>query len=115
MARGILTPGRATTSDPAEQTTQTSLSRLPTSSVALYQKLLTFWTAEVDKYSAQLDALLASPVESYTFAGGQGTQSAKRRDLEQAQRGLEHAIAQQLYFWRKLYGYNNVNMALRRR
>lgn len=102
-------------SDPNTNAVANPLSRLPRDVNSLYQQQLAFWYAKLTEYQAQITALLVSPVESYTFAGGQGTQSAKRRDLEQAQRGLEHCEARYLYYWRRLNGYGNVSIVLRRR
>ena len=68
-------------------TTQaTPLSRLPTDIYNWYKAQMLIWFNRMTSYQTQIDTLLASPVESYTFSGGQGQQSAKRRDLEQAQR-----------------------------
>jgi hypothetical protein len=66
-------------------------------------------------YEAQLEALLVSPVESYSFSAGEGQQQAKRRDLEQVQRALSHEERMYGYYWKKLNGYGLVNATLRRR
>ena len=100
---------------PVPVTQNTPLSVLPTTIYQQYTTQMNFWQAQMTAYQTQITALLASPVESYTFSGGQGSQSAKRRSLESAQKGLEHAESRYLWYWKKLNGYGNVAMALRRR
>ncbi len=58
---------------------------------------------------------MASPVESYSFSGGEGQQSAKRRSLSELMEAASHAEKMATYYWRKLNGYGNVAMTLRRR
>ena len=103
-------------SDLSQPTTSTMLTRLPADRRAFYQSQLTFFEGLVTLYQTQLQSLLTSPVESYGFASGNGSsQNAKRRAITEVQRGLQWAVNQQNFYWRKLYGYNNVNFALRRR
>jgi hypothetical protein len=89
---------------------------------ALYQSSMNFWYGQMVNYQAQIEALLVDPntglarvVEEYSFQGGQGSQHAKRRDLEQAQRGLQFAEGRYLFYWKRCNGYGNVTMGLRRR
>lgn len=98
---------------PVTQTT--SLSRLPSTKAALYQRMLALWDAQITALTAQLTKLMESPVESYSFSGGEGQQSAKRRDLEQVQSALSRAEKEYQYYWNRLNGYGNMTMTLRRR
>jgi hypothetical protein len=98
---------------PVTQTT--SLSRLPTTIAQLYQARYTFWTAQLALLEAQVAKLMESPVEQYYFAGGDGQQQARRRDLDQVSNALSRAEKMANYYWRKLHGYGNVSMVLRRR
>ncbi len=98
---------------PVTQTT--SLSRLPTTLAQLYQARHEFWAARVTALEAQMATLEASPVESYSFSGGEGQQSAKRRSLSELMEAASHAEKMATYYWRKLHGYGNVAMTLRRR
>ena len=100
---------------PVPVTQHTPLSVLPTDKYNWYKTQMLFWQSQMAAYQAQITALLVSPVESYTFSGGQGSQSAKRRSLESAQKGLEHCESRYNFYWCKLNGYGNVAMALRRR
>ncbi len=102
-------------SDEFPPVTQTGLTRLPTDLRTLYTTQYNYWNTQLTALQTQLTALMASPVESYSFAGGQGNQSAKRRDLEQVQRAVKFAESQVTYYWRKLNGYGIVNVGLRRR
>jgi hypothetical protein len=95
--------------------TTVALSRLPTTLRDFYFAQMTYWQNQLAALQSQLTSLMSSPVESYTFAGGQGTQSAKRRDLDQVQKSVIFAERQYGYYWKKLYGYGNVNLTLRRR
>lgn len=96
-------------------TRTTSLSRLPTTIAQLYQQQLEFWENQMSLLSTQMAKLMETPVESYSFSGGEGQQTAKRRDMKQVQDALSYAEKQYGYYWRKLHGYGNVTMALRRR
>lgn len=102
-------------SDPNANAVTAPLSRLPQSLAQLYQSSLTFWAGQLTQLQAQLASLEASPVESYSFSGGEGQQSAKRRDLDQVMKAVTHAERQYGYYWKKLNGYGNVNLTLRRR
>jgi len=95
--------------------TQNTLSVLPTTVYQLYQQQYSYWTTQLTALQAQLTMLMASPVESYTFSGGEGQQSAKRRDLKQVQDAVIFAERQVGYYFGKLYGRRNTNLTLRRR
>ena len=107
--------GGSTTSDLSQPVTQNTLSVLPTTLYQFYQQQFTYWQNQLSALQAQLTALMASPVESYTFSGGQGSQSAKRRDLKQVQDAVIFAERQYGYYFGKLYGRRNTNLTLRRR
>lgn len=91
------------------------LSRLPTDKATLYLTRLNSINARLTALEAQYDSMMASPVESYTFAGGQGQQSAKRRPLKDVADQIQYWTTQYNYYWNKLNGYGNVTMTLRRR
>jgi hypothetical protein len=115
-ARGsILSREGGSLSDQSQPTTAATLSRLPTTLAQFYQQQLAYWQGQLQALQSQLTMLMASPVESYSFSGGEGQQSAKRRDLQQVQKAVIFAERQYGYYWKKLYGYGNVNMSLRRK
>ena len=91
------------------------LSRLPQTLYQLYTNQLAYWDTQVTALRTQLTSLMSSAVESYGFSGGQGQQSAKRRNLREVQEALTYAERQYGYYWKRLNGYGNVNMTLRRR
>lgn len=109
-------------SDPILTPSRTTLSRLPSDKRAYYLERCTYWKGIVDKAEAALSALLVDPdtgatltLDSYSFAGGNGQQSAKKRDIEAIQRAIAASEKQYGYYYSKLYGTGNVNMQLRRR
>jgi hypothetical protein len=102
-------------SDPNSSAVANPLSRLPSDLYTLYQERLTFWADRITALEAQLVMLEASPVESYSFSGGEGQQTAKRRDLDQVMGAASHAEKMYGYYWKKVNGYGSVNMTLRRR
>jgi len=109
-------------SDPILNPTRTTLSSLPSDKRAYYTERCTYWKGIIDKLEASLTALLVDPdtgaaltLESYSFAGGNGQQSGKKRSPDELQRNIERAEKLYGYYYSKLYGTGNVNMQLRRR
>jgi hypothetical protein len=109
-------------SDPVLNPTRTTLSILPADKRAYYLERCTHWKDIVVKLEAALDALLTDPdtgaaltLESYSYAGGNGQQSGKKRSPEEISRSIAAAEKQYGYYYSKLYGGGNVNMSLRRR
>ena len=102
-------------SDPNSSAVVNPLSRLPATLSALYLSRLTVWATKLTELESQLEMLMASPVESYSFSAGEGQQQAKRRDLKQVMDAVSHAEKMYGYYWKKCNGYGNVNMTLRRR
>lgn len=108
--------------DPILDPSRTTLSRLPSDKRTYYLTRCTFWKGIIDNLEAALTAVLVDPdtkapltLDSYSFAGGNGQQNAKKRSPDELQRSIERAEKLYGYYYSKLYGTGNVNMQLRRR
>ncbi len=92
------------------------LSTLPDTLEARYLALYNFWIAVENACMAQLTARASgAAVNSYSFNGGQGTQSTGRMTLKELDEAITSAEGHIRHYAQKIWGRGLMNHMLRRR
>jgi hypothetical protein len=92
------------------------LSTLPTTLANRYLALYNFWLAIETACENQLTARASgAAVNSYSFNGGQGTQSTSRMSLDELAKMITYAEGMARHYAQKIWGRGLMNHMLRRR
>ena len=92
------------------------LSTLPTTLRDRYIALYNFWLSIETACENQLTArATGAAVNSYSFNGGQGTQSTSRMSLEELAKMITYAEGMARHYAQKVWGRGMMNHMMRRR